>query len=635
MSGIAGIIHFDRRPVAPGEIEAMTSVMACRGPDGISHWRSGHVALGQCMLRSTPESLEEVQPLGNEDNSVILVMDGRVDNWIELRNELLGKQATLRTRADAELVLRAYEVWGEDCVNHIDGDFAFAVWDARQQLVFMARDRFGNRPIVYWWKDASLVFASEVHPILGLRWIPNEVNQSVLADYLAAEWFACDETLWSGVLRLDAAHTAIARSHANRTRNYWQPDPFAVVPCKTDQEHTELYRSTLTDAVRRQSRALHPLACEVSGGLDSSAVFALLQSLERSGQMLAPAVAGYCLDFHGDPDADEADYAKAVGEHWGVPIHLIEPSSAPLEWFRNYARKYRDLPPYPNHEMCRSVERAARERGANVLVSGLGGDEWAGGGNLYYADILQACDWSALVRTFVEDVRDADALRALYRPLRYGAIHLLPASWRRWLRRMPRRGAYEGKNAWLSAEMRALCAQTRSALSQNTNPKLARHSQSMQHSYLTDATKRIHHEMRAQQAAISGIEVRRPFWSRPIVEHAFATPSLLRTRHGQNKWLHRVAMQNLLPEKVLKRRDKALFNAAFAPFFTASDRLVSSQLLKRRANWLQVDIIQSMASQLAASQPVDWVDGSIWVVWNLFGIDSVLAPDSATLGTMH
>jgi len=113
MSGIAGIIHFDGAPVEPDQVESMTAAIAHRGPDGINHWVKGSVALGQCMLCTTPESLEETQPLTNEDESLVLVMDGRVDNWEELRRHLLGRGAVLRTRADAELVLRAYEIWGE------------------------------------------------------------------------------------------------------------------------------------------------------------------------------------------------------------------------------------------------------------------------------------------------------------------------------------------------------------------------------------------------------------------------------------------------------------------------------------------------------------------------------------------
>ena len=113
MSGIAGIIHFDGAPAEPGQIEDMTSAMAYRGPDGINHWAKGSVALGQCMLRTTPESLEETQPLRNEDDSLVLVMDGRVDNWEELRRELLGRGAVPRTRGDAGLGLRAFEGLGK------------------------------------------------------------------------------------------------------------------------------------------------------------------------------------------------------------------------------------------------------------------------------------------------------------------------------------------------------------------------------------------------------------------------------------------------------------------------------------------------------------------------------------------
>ncbi|MDH5352769.1 MAG: asparagine synthetase B, partial [Betaproteobacteria bacterium] len=168
MSGIAGIIRFDGAPVEPGLVEKMTSAMDYRGPDGINHWVRGSVALGQCMLRTTPESLEETQPLANEDESLVLVMDGRVDNWEELRRELLARGAVLRTRSDAELVLRAYEAWGRECLAHVDGDFALVIWDARRREAFCARDRLGHKPLHYHWDGKAFAFASELHPLLGL-----------------------------------------------------------------------------------------------------------------------------------------------------------------------------------------------------------------------------------------------------------------------------------------------------------------------------------------------------------------------------------------------------------------------------------------------------------------------------------
>ena len=162
MSGIAGIINFDGKPVEPGQIEKMTSAMDHRGPDGINHWVNDSVALGQCMLQTTPESLEEHQPLANENESLVLVMDGRVDNWQELRVKLLGKGAILRDRSDAELVIRAYEIWGGECLQHIDGDFALVIWNTIKREVFCARDRMGNRPLYCWRKENTFVFSSDL-----------------------------------------------------------------------------------------------------------------------------------------------------------------------------------------------------------------------------------------------------------------------------------------------------------------------------------------------------------------------------------------------------------------------------------------------------------------------------------------
>ena len=274
MSGIAGIVRFDGGPVEPGLIEKMTAAMPYRGPDGINHWVRGGVALGQCMLRTTPESLEETQPLCNEDESLVLVMDGRADNWEELRSELLSKGARLRTRADAELVLRAYETWGEDCLAHIDGDFAFAIWNARTHELFCARDRIGNKPFVYHWDGKTFAFASDIHALFSLPDIAKRPNDGMIAEFLANTWFSRDETLWAGIMRLLPATVLRAREKGLAHCNYWLPDFTATLPQDDDEELAEHYLGVLTEQVRRMSRSQAPLACEVSGGLDSSAIFA-------------------------------------------------------------------------------------------------------------------------------------------------------------------------------------------------------------------------------------------------------------------------------------------------------------------------------------------------------------------------
>ena len=235
MSGIAGIIRFDGGQVESGQIENMTAAMSYRGPDGINHRVLGPVALGHCMFRTTPESLEETQPLANEDESLALVMDGWLSNWEELRAELLAKGARLRTRADAELVLRAYEAWGADCLAHIEGDFVLVIWDARRCEAFCARDRLGNKPFFYHWNDKQLIFASELTPILERPSTPETPNEGMIAEFLAFQHFTRDETLWAGIFRLVAAHKMVATRRGLKIECYWSPDLEEALPFSRDE----------------------------------------------------------------------------------------------------------------------------------------------------------------------------------------------------------------------------------------------------------------------------------------------------------------------------------------------------------------------------------------------------------------
>ena len=175
--------------------------------------------------------------------------------------------ALLRDRSDAELVLRSYETWGRDCLAHIDGDFALVIWDARQRTAFCARDRLGNKPFNYHWDGKTLSFASELHAILRLPWVKQELNEGMLAEVLADEWLSNVETLWIGILRLAAGQVPVVGDRT-RARHYWEPDLWATPPFKRDEEYIAHYRELLTDTVRRLARSIRPVACEVSGGLD-------------------------------------------------------------------------------------------------------------------------------------------------------------------------------------------------------------------------------------------------------------------------------------------------------------------------------------------------------------------------------
>ena len=628
MSGIAGIIHFDGQPVTPGQIEAMTAAMPYRGPDGINHWRRGNVALGQCMLRTTPESLEETQPLTNEDESLVLVMDGRLDNWEELRRELLAKGATLRTRADAELVLRAYEVWGSECVSHIDGDFAFVIWDSRQQQAFCARDRVGNKPFIYHWNAATLSFASEVHPVLALPWVPEQMNETMVAEYLGAAWTSLDQTLWTGLLRLKQSHTMIVK-HAQTPRSscYWTPDLHLTLPCKSDEEYVEHYRSIFTDVVRRMSRTHRPLAIEVSGGLDSSAIFAIADLLIRQNKLPAAQIDGYTLDFRGDEHADELDYARAVGTHVGRPVHEILPAHMPLEWYRDTARLYRDLPDYPHGSMGLSIAQAARSRGSRVLMGGTGGDEWTGGNPLYYGEAISGRRWAELFTIVQRDAQATGLLAVLSMVLRQGAAPLLPAGVRRTLRKvvqMAEKKPERPRHAWLSPIMRQKLA-ARSPDSSALPHKWPRLGQRYQWMYLSDAYGALARELNERRASRMGLEWRQPFWDRAIVQTAFSTPEQVRLR-SENKWLHRRALTGFLPESVLRRSNKAEFSVTFARNWDDLSRLAEGHLFATRHDWIDVNEFTGLMRSAFNPDRRDWGAG---IAWTLLGLDAVASSNES------
>ena len=553
MSGIAGFLHFDGRPAEEALLQRMTLAMHYRGPDGMRHWCRGAVALGHCALVTTSEQLGEVQPLQNESAEVVLVFDGRLDNRAELRRELLSSGVRLRDETDAELVLRAYEHWQADCVLHMEGEFALVLWDTPSRSAFCARDRMGIRPFHYHWDGTTLTFASDVHAVLALPWVPQELNAGMVAEVLAVDHLSLSETFWKGVLRLPAATSIMVTAEGLRERRYWEPDPALHLPCRSDDDYVQYHRELLHKVVQRQSRSHKPLACEVSGGLDSSALFAVGHALLREDKLPAPAMHGFAMTFS-DALADESAYRTALSEHLGELIREVAPGRYPVSWYQQYGATYRDFAGYPNWTMMRPLYAAARTQGCRVILSGTGGDEWLGA---------------------VGDWRSMGLLRWL-------AWEVLPQQWKQWVRY--RRGL-PVPSAWLSREFTRSLGRRRARVGSGGGMR------SLQLALLRDAFGQFGRELAERQAAMCGIERRQPFWDRRIVEAAFATPERLRAGNGEDKWLHRRAMEGLLPRAILERGDKANFVIMAKqqrPELTEALQIT----LARRTSWVRAERVR-------------------------------------------
>jgi asparagine synthase (glutamine-hydrolysing) len=624
MSGIAGIIHFDRMPVQAGLIERMTASMAYRGPDGFGHWAEGSTALGHCLLRTAAASGDERQPLADPVSSLVLVFDGRIDNSPELARELRVQGANLHGRTDSELLLRAYERWGPALLDRIEGDFAFAIWHPRERTLFCARDRVGNKPFHYCWDGRTFAFASDICALLTLPWIDKELNLDFVAENLAQEWLSLEDTFWQGIHRLPPAHRLVVSAEGLSKSRYWRPSLGASLPCRSTYEYAEYYRALLFDVVRRMGTSSGPVACEVSGGLDSSALFAVAADLQRRGEWPAPDLHGYTLDFFGAGDADEMDYARAVAHHVGKAVTEVAPTRQPLSWYDAWAGKQGCPAAYPNGVMGLGIRQEARRRGSNALLVGVGGDEWLDGYPSYYADAIAGRQWHELRQRFQLDSRDVGARQASWWLLRYGIGPLLPSGVRRAIHAVRRRSS--GHDGWLAAPMHQRLLQRRIGLAADDAGvvRVAQRSQLLQ---LDGAYSLLARESEEQLCAWAGLEIRRPFWDPRLVEFAFATPERLRCQGTMSKALHRSAMAGLLPESVLGRQSKADFMVAFR-WSTAEIRDHLSRASSDLSDWVAPDRLAAALEGYSDPRLDGLPEWQAWTLYNCESMRRISAPNA-------
>ena len=630
MSGIAGIINFDGRPVPHEEMIMMTSAMHYRAKDGTTHWpdkASCGAALSYCQLQSTPESLVERQPVSSEDGALVMVMDGRVDNWVELRERLLSKGRILRNRSDAELVLQAYKLWGRQCLENIDGDFALAIWHTNSRHLFCARDPIGNKPFHFHWNGTSLVFASDLHAVLAVPDVPEIPNEGVLAEYLADEWISRTETLWQGVNSLDAAHYMEVDARGPKTRQYWSPDPFATLHYAKDSDYIEHYRELFTDIVRRQSRSQNPISIEVSGGLDSSAIFAMAAHLNNHDRLASPGLTGYTLNFSGDTDADEIDYARAVGAHLDLPIREIEPAYPDFSSYLKRAGIYRDLPGYPNTAMFANELAAVQSSDSRVLLDGKGGDEWLGGGYGEYKDGLVERDWTGLFNTLVDDISNDSFTGGVGRLLRAIGVITLPHIAVEQIKEiMANKEEAPAAHQWLAQHLKDQLKQRIKNQTAIPEKRIRLPGQLREISLLQDGFFLKNHQVRERYSATFGIETRRPYWNKAMVQLSLMLPKRLKYREGLNKYVHRQALQELLPEKVLTRTSKAEFSVTFDYHTKSLRSALTGDIPPKRHTWI---------NQSQVDQYFDVYDRGLqhdecpWALWNLLFCDVIFATYSS------
>lgn len=367
--------YFVNRPVNPGSADQ--SVPLRTPPVGRDRPRdTGHVGLGHRRL-SIIDLESGQQPLSNEDGSIWVTFNGEIYNFQELMGELQAKGHRFRTHCDTETIVHAYEEWGERAVERFRGMFAFAVWDDRKQQLWLARDRVGKKPLYYYADAERFVFASEIKGILQVPGIPREIDLTAVSDFLSLLYVPAPKTIFKSVRKLPAAHSMMVSAQSLRIRPYWDL-PFEPIHDLKDERMIEDLLGILEEAVRLRMISEVPLGAFLSGGIDSSAIVALM-ARSTSEPVLTNSISFSVASY------DEAPWARRVAEQYRTRHHemMVSPEAIPvieqLAW--HYDEPFADSSAVPTYY----VSKMAREN-VTVSLSGDGGDENFAGYRRYRFD---------------------------------------------------------------------------------------------------------------------------------------------------------------------------------------------------------------------------------------------------------
>lgn len=561
MSGIVGIVFRDGRPVERADLERMVSILAHRGPDGAAIWQEGAVGLGHRLLWTTPESLHERLPLVSRDGGLVLTADARIDNRDELL-PLLGLSNTPNEPVtDSEIILAAYERWGQDCPARLIGDFAFAIWDRRNQTLFCARDHFGVKPFYYHLTDRLFVFASEIKGVLCLPEVPRRLNEERIADILARSLEDQVATCYRDVVCLPSAHSLQVTARDTQTRRYWSLDLSREVRFGSDEEYVEAFRETFTEAVNCRLRSVYPIGSCLSGGLDSSSIVCVARKLLK--EQGRPRLHTFSAVFPSLPERykrawDEREYMQAVIAGGDVEPHEVYADQVgPLTDLDRVLWHLDELPLGFNLYVHWAMFRAAQEQGVRVQFDGVDGDTVVSHGYEYFQELARLGKWGTLVK----EAR-AFARRHQRQPGRviwkYGFRPLAPESvvraWR-WLRGRPNTSSWFSDIIHPDLARRTRLAERQRALA-GTPDRVATARQQHGEGVVSGLFPGVF-QMADKVSSAFGLESRYPFFDRRVVELCVALPASWKLRDGWTRFVLREAMLGLLPEQVQQRLTKA------------------------------------------------------------------------------
>ncbi len=619
MCGIAGIVNFKSAPDFQA-LECMLAIITHRGPDGAGSFIEGPLALGHCRLAIIDRSEAGTQPM-EYLNRYVITYNGEIYNYLELRQELREKGYQFKSGTDTEVILAAYDFWGEECLHHFNGMFAFALYDREKQTLFLARDRFGVKPLYYFiGPDGAFYFASEIKQFTVIAGWSASLNRQRAYDYL--NWGITDhttQTMFAAVfqlrggesLRLDLQAAVLPIDNMGQLpQETWYELKDSLI---ADDDCVRQFRNLFEDSVRLRLRADVPVGSCLSGGLDSSSIVCMTNKiLTEQGNSANQKTFSACTTVK---ELDEKEYMDEVVQKTLVDFHYVYPQCSDLLDHLEDLVWHQDEPFGSTSIYAQwSVFQLAKQQGVTVMLDGQGADEQLAG---YHGFFSQRYSSLFRQRKFITLFREFNAAQrnhghSFYRSFQYLFNAILPERIKNYARK------WLGKDSlvaiWLDLSRLGVVASV--PLPSEKLDSIADFSKAQLTA--THLPMLLHWEDRNSMA--HSIEARVPFLDYRLVEFIYSLPDERKLSQGVTKRILREAMQQVLPEKIRMRMDKKGFLTPELLWFKQHPDLFNKQL--DNAIHLSKGIIKPSAAKQLFNAVVSGKQRDTYAVWRMicFGV---------------
>lgn len=551
MCGIVGIIRFDEKPIKKEALQTMMQVIKHRGPDDEGMFIDGHVGLGHVRLSILDLSSAGKQPMTDATGRYTIIQNGESYNYIELREELKALGYKFTTQTDTEVLLNGYIEWGESVLDKLNGMFALAIYDKEKQKLFIARDRFGVKPLYYHIGDGQLIFASEIPAILKALSGQPKANENAIFDYLVFNRTdQTEETFFADIFKLQHGYSFTLNLKKNYTKETlpirkWYNLAEHVQQVKAEcgkwkgleREH---YMDLFKKAIELRLRSDVPWGVCLSGGLDSSAITATIVN-----EIQIPDVHSFSAVYGKDSEADESNF---IDEFKGIVpnMHYIHPDADRLyahldDYVRIQGEPTPTTSPYALYCVLDEASKYVK-----VILDGQGSDEAIAGyeyiPGLYYKSLFTHLKWGRLAKEIVQYAK----LHKSWRHVKYMTFFLLPSSMRTKVRVMQR--SYID-DAFVAKHKDSVIADKLYGTNTMEEMLIAHFEYKLEHL----------NKWGDRDTMAFGVEGRSPFLDKDLVEYSIALKDELKIKGGYTKFILREVMKGIMPEKVRLRVDKKGF----------------------------------------------------------------------------